>query len=98
MGLLNFTKKSKKQQAQTAATSVFQPFALSHHLPSQEEKNKNDYFSTTTTTKDFNFESSGPKDSGTSLMDDIMNELDSARSITSVNYYKQTNTTTNQGT
>ncbi|KAG1077864.1 hypothetical protein G6F42_024567 [Rhizopus arrhizus] len=75
MGLLSFKKKSRKQQQ-----LIDKPFELTHHyqpsptLPTFVDGS----LSTSNTLK---IEPSSPRETGTSLMDDIMNELDSAKSI-----------------
>lgn len=80
MGLLSFKKKSRKQQQQLND----KPFELTHHyqptpvLPAFT----NESLSTTNT---FKIESSNLRETGTSLMDDIMNELGSAKSISDYN-------------
>lgn len=84
MGLLNFKKKSRKQQSN-------KPFEFTHH-PSSSSEDK--YVpNSLPTTNIFKIESSVPKETETSLMDDIMNELDSAKSI---NNYANTSPITRQ--
>ncbi|KAL7327460.1 hypothetical protein PS15p_205884 [Mucor circinelloides] len=79
MGLLSFKKKSRKQQQLSD-----KPFELTNHyqpsptLPTFVDGS----LSTSNTLK---IEPSSPRETGTSLMDDIMNELDSAKSISNYN-------------
>ncbi|GAN11361.1 hypothetical protein MAM1_0561c10920 [Mucor ambiguus] len=80
MGLLSFKKKSRKQQQQPND----KPFELAHHYqPSPELPTfENDSLPTINALR---IESSNSRDTGTSLMDDIMNELGSSKSISTYN-------------
>lgn len=90
MGLLNFTKKSRKQQQQgqkpsTTTKDNTQAFSFSPHRPSQEDENDEESgFNPYSTLKSKNFsviDSPVSKQKEMSLMDDIMNELESVKSI-----------------
>ncbi|KAF1806368.1 hypothetical protein FB192DRAFT_1431773 [Mucor lusitanicus] len=76
MGLLSFKKKSRKQQQQLND----KPFELTHHFqpPPELPAFMNGSLSTNNT---FKLESSNARATEISLMDDIMNELDSAKSV-----------------
>lgn len=76
MGLLSFTKKSRKQ----GQTTSNQAFSLTPHLPSQDSYNTSSF--PLPASRDFEImDTSVPKQPETSLMDDIMNELDSVKSL-----------------
>ena len=82
MGLLSFKKKSRKQQQQQQLND--KPFELTHHY--QPTPVLPVFASESLSTKNtFDIESSNLKETGTSLMDDIMNELGSAKSINDYN-------------
>lgn len=80
MGLLSFTKKSRKQ-GQSNHTSSKQAFTLAPHIPSQVENNYTSLFPLPISRNYDIMDSSVPKQLEMSLMDDIMNELDSVKSI-----------------
>lgn len=81
MGLLSFTKKSRKQEQQRNHTSSKQAFAIASHIPSQAENNHSFPFPLLEPGNDDKIDSSAPNEPEMSFMDDIMNELDSVKSI-----------------
>jgi hypothetical protein len=96
MGLLNFTKKSRKQG------QVKKPNSNSRHLEStQQVLSKDDdehtSFAFPSTSRKLNFEASVPKEPETSLMDDIMSELGSAKSIRSNIFHESPLTSQSKG-
>jgi hypothetical protein len=82
MGLLNFTKKARKQGQAKKPRPDSQHLELTQHVPSKDDDNTVS-FPLPNTTRKLNLEDSVPKEPETSLMDDIMSELGSAKSITS---------------
>lgn len=87
MGLLSFTKKSRKQGSKPSPTSFShagnnnQIFSLTSHSPMHNEDDENDYSSFVIPNRKSNLIESPKQVVETSLMDDIMNELESTKSI-----------------
>lgn len=79
MGLLSFAKKSRKQE-QRNHTSSKQAFALAPHIPSLVESNHISLIPFLGPSND-TIDPTIPIGPEMSLMDDIMNELDSVKSI-----------------
>jgi hypothetical protein len=89
MGLLSFTKRARKQGQQkspstTITSSNNHPFTPTPHLPSQDDNNNLFPLPNNNNTSSRKYrimDSPVPKQPEISLMDDIMNELDSVKSI-----------------
>lgn len=87
MGLLSFTKKSRKQGNKTSSTNFSynsnnnQIFSLTSHSPMHNEDDENDYASFVLPSRKTNMIDSPKEVVETSLMDDIMNELESTKSM-----------------
>jgi hypothetical protein len=104
MGLLGFaTKRPQKPGQQKSAppavtnnkTQHQQPFTLLPHIPSSHHDDS--YFPPLHHTGSRNYSINVPKQPETSLMDDIMNELDSVKSMRNSNrvYQQQINNAIN---
>lgn len=100
MGLLSFTKKSRKQGPKSSTTKCnqqqLQSFTPSpHHIPQQDNESY-PLHKSGSTTRYLGIDSTVlPKQSEISLMDDIMNELDSVKSIRNADIHQQNNAISN---